>query len=94
MEQQALRYVLGAAGAGFVLTWATLGSTTAILALLAALVAANYPRLIGIRAGRRQPPPHSRRRPEIRARPQRAETDNDLPMVPDEPSLIINASGF
>src|SRR5439155_9580109 len=31
MEQQVRRYVLGAAGAGFVLVWTTLGSTTAIL---------------------------------------------------------------
>jgi hypothetical protein len=87
MEQQVQRYVFGAAGAGFVLIWTTLGLRTAILAAVGALIATNYQRLIGIARGRRQ-------RPAIRVRSLSEESDDALPMVPDEPSLIINASGF
>ncbi len=93
MEQQVRRYVLGAAGAGFVLVWTTLGSTTAILAVVAALVATNSQRLIGVATSRRQRPLPSRQRPVLRARPLREEVD-ELPLVPDDPSLIISANGF
>jgi hypothetical protein len=93
MEQQVRRYVFGAAGAGFVLIWTTLGSTTAVLAIVGALVATNSHRLIGIAHYRRQRPLPSRQRPAMRARPLREEGD-ELPLVPDEPSLIISASGF
>jgi hypothetical protein len=94
MEQQIRRYVFGAAGAGFVLIWTTLGLRTATLSVVGALVAANYQRLIGIVGGRRQLPSRSRQRPAMRVRSLREESDDALPMVPDEPSLIINASGF
>lgn len=62
MEQQVQRYVFGAAGAGFVLIWTTLGLRTAILAVVGALVATNCQRLIGIARGRRQRPARSRQR--------------------------------
>ena len=94
MEQQIRRYVFGAAGAGFVLVWTTLGLTTAVLAMLGALAATNHQRLIGIARYRRQARPPSRQRPAIRARPLREEDDDELPLVPDEPSLVISASGF
>ena len=94
MDQQVRRYVLGAAGAGFVLVWTTLGSTTAILALLAALVATNSQRLIGIAQYRRQRPLPSRQRPVLRARPLRDESYDELPLVPDDPSLVISTNGF
>jgi hypothetical protein len=93
MEQQVRRYVFGAAGGGFVLIWATLGSTTAILAVVAALVAMNSQRLTGIAHYRRQRPLPSRQRPALRARPLREEGD-ELPLVPDDPSLIISANGY
>jgi hypothetical protein len=93
MEQQVRRYIFGASGAGFVLIWATLGSTTAILAVVAALVAMNSQRLIGIAQYRRQLPLPSRQRPALRARPLREEGD-ELPLVPDDPSLIISANGY
>jgi hypothetical protein len=93
MEQQVRRYVFGATGAGFVLVWATLGSTTAILAVVVALTATNSQRLIGIARYRRQRPLPSRQRPVLRARPLREE-GNELPLVPDDPSLIISANGF
>ena len=94
MEQQVRRYVLGAAGAGFVLVWTTLGSTTAILAVVAALVAMNAQRLTGIARYRRQRPLPSRQRPVLRTRPLREEGYHELPLVPDDPSLIISANGF
>jgi hypothetical protein len=94
MEQQVRRYVLGAAGAGFVLIWTTLGMTTAILALVAAFAATHSQRLIETARYRRQRPLPSRQRQTMRARPLREEGDDELPLVPDEPSLIISANGF
>lgn len=94
MEQQVRRYILGAAGAGFVLIWATLGMRTAVLAAAGALVATNFQRLIGIARSRRERPLPSRQRPAIRARPLREESDDGLPLVPDEPSLILSANEF
>lgn len=92
MEQQIQRYALGAAGAGFVVIWTTLGLTTAILALTTAVVATNTRRL-RIAPRRRQQPARPRQRQTMRARPLREE-DEALPLVPDEPSLIISATGF
>jgi len=90
MEQQVQRYVIGAAGAGFVLVWTTLGLRPAVLSVVAALAAANYQRLTGFsRASRR-----SRQRQTIGGQRLRDERYDPLPMVPDEPSLIVNASGF
>lgn len=93
MEQQIQRYAFGAASAGFVLIWTTLGLKTASLVMLGALLATNYHRLSGIARGRRQRRARPRQRPAMQARPLREEVEA-LPMVPDEPSLIINASGF
>ena len=94
MEQRVRQYVFGAAGAGFVLVWTTLGLTTAILAVVAALVAMNSQRLIGIAQYRRPRPLPSRQRPVMRARPLREEGYDELPLVPDDPSLIISANGY
>ena len=94
MEQQARQYVFGAAGAAFVLIWTTLGLETAVLAAVGALLATNSQRLIGIVRGRRRRPLPSRQRPALRTRPLREESDEGLPLVPDEPSLIISANGF
>jgi hypothetical protein len=94
MEQQVQRYVIGAAGAGFVLVWTTLGLRPAILSVVAALAAANYQRLTVLSRGRRRSRSLSRQRPTIRGQRLRDERYDPLPMVPDEPSLIINASGF
>jgi hypothetical protein len=94
MEQQLQRYAFGAAAAGFVLIWATLGLKTALVSAAAALAASNYRRLTGTARGRRQAPTRSRPRRVTHARPLREESHYALPMVPDEPSLIINASEF
>jgi hypothetical protein len=87
MQQHVHRYVGGAAGAGFVLVWTTLGVKTAVLAAVGALVAANWQRLAGIAQYRRP-------RPAIRVRPLREEGDYELPLVPDEPSLVISTNGY
>lgn len=93
MQQHVQRYVVGAAGAGFVLVWTTLGLKTAVLAAAGALVAANWQRLAGLAQSRRPRPVPHRQRPAIRARPLREEGDDELPLVPDEPSLVISTYG-
>ena len=93
MEQQVRQYVFGVAGAGFVLIWTTMGLTTAVLAVAGAFVATNSQRLIETGRYRRRRPLRLRQRPALRARPLREEGD-ELPLVPDDPSLIINATGF
>lgn len=93
MEQQVRRYALGIAGAGFVVVWTTLGFTTAALALAGALLASNLQRLREITHRRPRNAGPMRQRQAVRARPLRAEAE-ELPLVPDDPSLIINASGF
>jgi hypothetical protein len=94
MEQQVRRYVFGATAAGFVLIWMTLGLKPAALSAAAALVAANHQRLTALTRSRRRPQPRPRQRAAIRAQALGDEDSPRLPMVPDEPSLIINASGF
>jgi hypothetical protein len=69
------RYVDGAAAAGFVVVWTTLGFETALLAALAAVAAVHAPRLLKLR---QTPAP----------RPRRAPAD-EYQLVPDEPSLIL-----
>jgi hypothetical protein len=69
------RYLDGAAAAGFVVLWATLGFETALLAALAAVAAVHAPRLAKLR---QTPPPRTRR----------AAAD-EYQLVPDEPSLIL-----
>ena len=91
MEQQVRQYVLGAAGAAFVLVWMTLGVETAVLAAAGAVLATNFQRLLGAARDRRARPVPSRQRPALRARPLREE---GLPLVPDEPSRVISANGF
>lgn len=94
MEQHLQRYALGVGGAGFVIVWTTLGWKTALLAAVCAVVAANWQRLAGVvRDGRRRPSP-VRQRTALRARPLREEGGGELPLVPDEPSLVLSTNGY
>lgn len=77
------RYVRAFAGAGFVVVWMTLGVGTAVFAAIAAVIAARAPRLVLLACARRARP---RRRPRPAGDP--------LPLVPDEPSLILTAADF
>ena len=81
MDRQLHRYFLGLVGFAFVVTWTTIGATTAVLAVVvcAALVAGPQ------QLQRRRRP--ARPRP-VRARPLMDEAEN-LPLVPDEPWLIL-----
>jgi hypothetical protein len=93
MEQHLQRYTLALGGASFVIVWTTLGSKTALLAAVCAVVAANWQRLAGVVQDRRSRPLPVRQRAALRARPLREEGDDELPLVPDEPSLILSTYG-
>lgn len=79
MQEQIDRCARAAAGAGFVVIWTTLGFEAAVLAAVGAIAAAELPRLRRLLAAR-QPKPRTRRVRE------------PLPLVPDEPSLILTVS--
>jgi hypothetical protein len=81
MERQLQRYFLGLVGFAFVVTCATLGVVTAVLAVVACAALVAGPQQL---RRRRRP---ARPRP-IRARPLPDEAES-LPLVPDEPSLIL-----
>lgn len=91
MHQQLQRYAAAAAGAAFVVVWTTLGTTTAIAAVVVAAAAAHLPRLVAAQRHRRSEP-SPRRRP-VHARPLREERE-DLPLVPDDPSLVLSSSTY
>jgi hypothetical protein len=69
------RYLGGAAAAGFVVVWTTLGFETALFATLAAVAVMHGPRLARLR---KTPTP----------RPRSISVD-DYQLVPDDPSLIL-----
>lgn len=73
-------YARAIAGAAFVVVWMTLGIVGALLAAVAAIAAAEAPRL-GTRINARHAKPRARRRPAAR---------EELPLVPDDPSLVVN----
>ena len=75
MHAEIRRYLGGAAAAGFVVVWTTLGLETALLAALAAVAVIQAPRLAKLR--QTQPP-----------RPRSINVD-DYQLVPDDPSLIL-----
>ncbi len=80
MEQQIRSYFIGIVAFAFVCAWATLGMKTAIFAVVVCAIAVAAPGYL--RARRRQKRP-------VRTRPLRMETASGLPLVPDEPSLIV-----
>ena len=85
IEGQVRRYFIGLVGFAFVVCWAAVGITVAITALTACIVVVLAPDM------RRKAPPRSRRPRPVRARPLDAEEPGELPLVPDEPSLIVEA---
>ena len=78
MEGQLRRYFLGLVAFGFVVSWEAAGIVTAILGVAACAGVVAGPRLV-----KRKP----RRQRPVRTRPLR--TEQGLPLVPDEPSLIV-----
>lgn len=95
MEQQLRRYFIGIVSFGFVVTWIAVGTLAAFLGVFATVVATTIgPALVGRRAdrGSRRKPVQRRPAPRtLTTRPLAAE-DVELPLVPDEPSLIIGVS--
>ena len=87
MEQQVRSYLYGVVGFAFVVTWATLGATTAILATVACVAGLNAHRLSSIGRSSRAVRPS---RAAIRARSPHDEDRERLPLVPDDPSLILS----
>ncbi|MFL5913354.1 MAG: hypothetical protein ACJ768_22650 [Gaiellaceae bacterium] len=86
MENQLRRYFAGLVGFAFVACWATGGLLMAVLATGACIAAVNGPTLL---ANRRQAQSRAVRPRPVRTRPLREEMPEGLPLVPDEPSLII-----
>lgn len=91
MDGQVWRYFLGLVSFGFVAVWAAARMLPAALALLACAVTVGAPRLLRRRtATRSHRSGHAtRQRRPTRTRPLRDEVAPTLPMVPDEPSLIV-----
>ena len=86
VEMQLRRYFAGLIGFGFVVCWATNGLLTAVLAIGACVTIVNAPAVL---AKRHRARPRAQRPRPIRARPLNEEMPESLPLVPDEPSLII-----
>jgi hypothetical protein len=92
MEQQLRRYFFGVLGFAFIVTWTTLGATSAVVATVTCLAGANLHRLLP-RTGKRQLRSERGRRVQptkLTARPLRAEHVRAHQLVPEEPSLIIS----
>ncbi|HEY8030049.1 MAG TPA: hypothetical protein VIE38_11120 [Gaiellaceae bacterium] len=81
MNTQLQRYFVGLIGFGFVVAWSAAGVVTAILALLACAALVAGPQLLQRQRRAVRPRP-------VRARPLREEAEG-LPLVPDDPSLIL-----
>ena len=80
MHNDIARACRAVAGGGFIVLWLTLGFVNAILVLLGAVLAAEAPRLwLGVSV---KPRATAKRR--VRAR--------DLPLVPDDPSLVLTVA--
>ena len=96
MEQQLRRYFIGIISFGFIVTWIAVGTLAAFLGLFATFVVTSAaPALLNVRGGQRggnrRQVQHRRTPRAVNARPLVAE-DIELPLVPDEPSLIIGVS--
>lgn len=81
VNTQLQRYFVGLIGFGFVVAWSAVGVVTAILALVACAALVAGPQLLERQRRTVRPRP-------VRARPLREEAGS-LPLVPDEPSLIL-----
>jgi hypothetical protein len=94
MQQQLGRYFLGALAFAFVVAWATLGATTAVAAAASCLFAANLHRFVpqARRVERRPRRPRATPRQTLDVRPLAAEDEEFCELVPDDPSLIIEAA--
>jgi hypothetical protein len=96
VERQLRRYFVGIVSFGFIVTWIAVGTMAAFLGLVAAVITTMVPGLLDVRRARRRPA-HRRvdkgeRSRSVTARRLAEEGPQELPLVPDEPSLIIGVS--
>ena len=82
VEGQLRRYFLGLVAFGFVACWTAAGVVPAILGTAACAAVVAGPALV-----KRKPRAVRRPARPVRTRPLR--TDEGLPLVPDEPSLVV-----
>jgi hypothetical protein len=87
-EGQVRRYFIGLVGFAFVACWAAAGLTIALAALTACTVVVLAPELRRKATTTRRATPRPR---AVRVRELSEEEPEELPLVPDEPSLIIEA---
>ncbi len=87
-EGQVRRYFIGLIGFAFVTCWAAVGLTVAIAALTACMVVVLAPELRRKATTTRRAAPRPR---PVRVRELSEEGPVEKPLVPDEPSLIIEA---
>jgi hypothetical protein len=97
VEQQLRRYFVGIISFGFTVTWITVGALAAFLGVIGAVTTSMVvPALLDARRARPVAPRRRmRHEPPARSvttRPLAHEGADELPLVPDEPSLIIGVS--
>ncbi|HET8528378.1 MAG TPA: hypothetical protein VFL60_05670 [Gaiellaceae bacterium] len=91
MHQPLQRWLAGATGFAFVVTWASLGATTAVVAVAVAAAAMNHRELQallgrGLALGGHR----ARGRNARRRRSRAAGPADDYQLVPDDPSLVVS----
>jgi hypothetical protein len=94
VERQLRRYFVGMLSFGFVVAWVAVGALAAFLGLVAAVATSIVvPALLDARRARRRAAHRRAARPRVvTARPLADEGAEELPLVPDEPSLIIGVA--
>jgi hypothetical protein len=96
VERQLRRYFVGIISFGFIVTWIAVGTTAAFLGLIGAAISTIVPGLLDVRRARRRAAErrggHNVRPRGVTARQLADESPEELPLVPDEPSLIIGVS--
>jgi hypothetical protein len=95
VERQLRRYFVGLISFGFIVTWIAVGTTAAFLGLVGAVISTIVPGVLDARRARRRADRGVGNRGRARgvtARQLADEGPEELPLVPDEPSLIIGVS--
>jgi hypothetical protein len=94
VDKQLRRYFVGMISFGFVVTWVAVGVPAAFLGTAAAVgTSIVVPTLLDGRRARRRAAHRRAVRPRVvTSRPIADEGPEELPLVPDEPSLIIGVA--
>ncbi|HEY2555924.1 MAG TPA: hypothetical protein VGI08_02360 [Diaminobutyricibacter sp.] len=89
MNEQVHRYFVGVIGFAFVACWSALGLMTALAALTLCAALVSGPALVSNLMRVRHTSARPRRHTASRSRSSLQERDHELPLVPDEPSLVL-----